>query len=95
MRNNKIGEIMACRVCGLYQADAPWGRDGTAPSYNICPCCGSEFGYDDATRAAVLRKRVLWRAAGSVWFAPAEKPSNWSLSAQMEQIPSDYVDDQA
>lgn len=35
-----------CRVCGLYLGYQPWGEDGKTPSYEICPCCGVEFGYE-------------------------------------------------
>lgn len=33
-----------CRVCGYYIDDLPWGKDGNCPTYEICPCCGDEFG---------------------------------------------------
>ncbi|MGW3351445.1 hypothetical protein ACWDA3_49795 [Nonomuraea rubra] len=32
-----------CRVCGLSQADPPWGEDGQNPTWAICHCCGTEF----------------------------------------------------
>ena len=88
-------DVLACRVCGLLQADPPWGASGARPTYNICACCGTEFGYDDATRSAVIRKRAAWQADGAVWFVPQEKPDNWSFAVQREQIPYDYVDDGA
>lgn len=87
--------VMSCRVCGLLQQTPPWGPAGNKPSFNICPCCGTEFGYDDATLAGVMRKRAIWRDEGAEWFIPAEKPANWSLTEQMQNIPSDYVDGSA
>lgn len=36
-----------CRVCGLYIEDEPWGKDGSCPTYEICSCCGVEFGNED------------------------------------------------
>ena len=40
--------IMRCRVCGLLSSDPPWGYDGVSPTFDFCPCCGVEFGYEDA-----------------------------------------------
>lgn len=40
-------ELNVCRVCGAKQLEPPWGNDGLTPSYEICDCCGVEFGYED------------------------------------------------
>jgi hypothetical protein len=93
---NKIpAELMVCRVCGLAQETPPWGRDGLSPSFEICPCCGTEFGYDDATRVAVLRRRARWAQTGYAWFDPVLRPPGWRRQEQMGQIPPDFIDDQA
>ncbi len=42
-----------CRVCGLYIDDLPWGEDGNCPTYEICSCCGVEFGNEDYTVESV------------------------------------------
>ena len=51
-----------CPVCSFGDAtSAPYDAD--AWYQEICPCCGTQFGYDDATRPhAVLREN--WIAAG-------------------------------
>ncbi len=77
-----------CRVCGLKQLQPPWGTDGNCPSFEICPCCGVEFGYDDATLGAIQRYRAKWLELGASWFLPDERPSDWSLDEQMAEIPS-------
>lgn len=46
-----------CRVCGLHIDDLPWGQDGNSPTYDICPCCGVEFGYEDYTAESARRYR--------------------------------------
>ena len=33
-----------CRVCGYINDEITWEK-GIYPTYNICPCCGVEFGY--------------------------------------------------
>lgn len=34
-----------CPACGFELNGPPWR--GEDPSWNICPCCGIEFGYDE------------------------------------------------
>jgi len=83
-------ELYRCRVCGLLQDDPPWGEDGHTASFEICVCCGTEFGYEDATPAGVARKRAGWLAAGTPWFDPKQKPAHWDLDAQLAHIPQQY-----
>lgn len=66
-----------CPVCGYNQLDEP-------PSdYNICDCCGTEFGYHDATLThSELRKR--WIAAGAKWHSPDfSPPTGWDPLKQL------------
>lgn len=40
-----------CHVCGYPLGDYnPWGDDGKTPTYDICPCCGVEWGNEDYIR---------------------------------------------
>jgi hypothetical protein len=48
MRKNK-DESYYCRVCGLEQDFQPWGKDGKTPAFEICGCCGVDFGYQDCS----------------------------------------------
>lgn len=57
-------EIRYCRVCGLKYEEPPWGFDGKTPSFEICQCCGVEFGYEDATVVGVNRYRKKWISSG-------------------------------
>ncbi|PRX63213.1 hypothetical protein B0I32_111207 [Nonomuraea fuscirosea] len=72
-----------CRVCGLLQATPPWGDDGRSPTWEICACCGTEFGYQDATPAGVLRARQAWTAKGYPWFQESERPPGWRAEDQL------------
>jgi len=85
MHNNEINKNL-CRVCGLFHEDAPWGEDGRTPTFNICDCCGVEFGYEDATSKAATRFRELWLARGARWLKELKRPANWDLSAQLARI---------
>lgn len=79
-----------CRVCGLGQLDPPWGDDGTCPTYEICDCCGVEFGYEDATVEGVKRARSEWLGKGAPWFSAEARPSNWDVEAQLRLVPSGF-----
>lgn len=79
-----------CRVCGLEDADFPWGEHGNAPKYNICYCCGVEFGYEDTSEISTKRYRDKWLADGAQWFDPKSRPANWSLEEQLKLIPPEF-----
>jgi hypothetical protein len=69
--------IYLCPVCGYTQLPRP-PRD-----YLICPCCGTEFGYDDyATVHEQLRQR--WMALGAPWFSRTRSaPQGWNPLVQL------------
>jgi hypothetical protein len=65
-----------CPVCG-YRMPFP------AEDYNICSCCGTEFGYDDAARN-YTEIALLWTERGAKWFSSFVKPPrNWNPWLQM------------
>lgn len=57
------------------------------PSYEVCTCCGFEFGNDDepGTGAAMSFKeyRIDWIKRGCPWFTPSQRPKDWNLSKQL------------
>jgi hypothetical protein len=81
----------ACRVCGYIQDELPWGNDGKTPIFEICVCCGTEFGYNDATIRAVKKYRETWLSEGAKWFKPKFKPRDWDLEEQMLNIPGEFL----
>lgn len=76
-----------CRVCGLDQQEYPWGEDNDSPTFDICACCGAEFGYHDCTLEGIREHRKRWLSNNGKWAEEAAKPSNWSLKEQMKNIP--------
>ncbi|MCD9189194.1 MAG: DUF4071 domain-containing protein [Pyrinomonadaceae bacterium] len=79
-----------CRVCGLLQTQLPWGESGTEPTFDICDCCGVEFGYEDSSLYGIRKMREKWIQAGGKWFNEKLKPKNWNLERQIENIPLIY-----
>lgn len=75
-----------CTVCGLPLDFAPWGKDKNFPTYDICPCCGVEWGNEDYTSESRKEYCSKWIAAGTKWFDPQKKPANWNLEEQLKNI---------
>ncbi|RDV37973.1 hypothetical protein DV096_12125 [Bradymonadaceae bacterium TMQ3] len=69
-----------------------WGPNGDDPLYSfaICPCCGTEFGYEDFTLNAIHANRKRWLDKGAPWFKPEKKPAQWDLEEQLCKIPSEF-----
>ena len=79
-----------CRVCGYLLDSPPWGDDGSSPTFEICPCCGVEFGYEDCTAQAAKNYRQGWIEEGAEWFEAKLKPDDWNLHRQLAAIPSGF-----
>ena len=75
-----------CKVCGYELGFAPWGENNNSPSFEICPCCGAEFGYDDYTTESIKTYRSNWIKSGAKWFDPNMMPNNWCLQQQLHNI---------
>lgn len=95
MGNEK--NLQFCRVCGLFLGKDvkgneyfPWGENGNSPSFDICICCGVEFGYGDCFLEDIRAFREEWMKKGSPWRSPEYKPENWSLEEQLKTIPKEF-----
>ena|SRR5712692_8508119 len=64
-----------CPVC-LYR-----GLDFRPADYEICPCCGTEFGNDDE-RTSHQQLRQQWVRRGAPWFF-REPPRAWNPYLQL------------
>lgn len=80
-----------CRVCGYYINDLPWGKDGNCPTYEICPCCGVEFGNEDCTKESTKQYREKWINEGAKWFEHEKKPLKWNNEEQFFNIPQEFL----
>ena len=70
---------MKCPVCSYN--DMPFPLE----DYNICPCCGTEFGNDDAN-ATHEELLMRWLLNGASWFFGAA-PLGWNPSLQLSDRP--------
>jgi hypothetical protein len=66
-----------CPVCFYPELSFP------PADYNICPSCGTEFGYDDVSKSwDELRQE--WVKRGAVWFSDkTPKPEGWDAAKQL------------
>jgi hypothetical protein len=76
-----------CLVCAYKHMPLP------PIPYNICPCCGVEYGLDDAFDShAELRNR--WLEAGAKWFSDPRlypMPSGWNAWDQLDESNYQYA----
>ena len=82
----------SCRVCGAPQDDPSWSEHG--PSYDICDCCGCQFGVDDMTLSIVHEYREAWLRDGAPWWYAPARPPTWSpedVARQMSHIDPRFV----
>jgi hypothetical protein len=70
---------MTCPVCSYKNMPFP------PEDYNICPCCGTEFGNDDAyaTHEQLLMR---WLRNGAPWFFGVA-PLGWNPYLQLRDRP--------
>lgn len=67
-----------CPVCAY--PDLPYPPQ----DYHICPCCGTEFGNDDADLTHE-QLREIWIAAGPNWFF-GNPPPHWNPYLQLSAV---------
>lgn len=80
-------KIYMCPVCGFEGLKEPPYSDLGEPSYEICPCCGFEFGFDEKEAGNRYESyRSYWIGQGTKWFMPAAKPPGWNPTAQLNKL---------
>lgn len=78
-----------CPVCGYPGLTEPPRTPDSGPSYEICPSCGFQFGYDDDSEGidyATWRRN--WLAAGTPWRSRNPPPPGWDPVDQLRALES-------
>jgi len=75
-----------CRVCGYEPAEPPWGTDGMSPSFDYCPCCGVEWGYQDSSQIGTVRFRSAWLEEGGPWRDPRFPLDGLDVAERLRRI---------
>jgi hypothetical protein len=87
-----VNKNFNCPACGYRLDFEPWS-DGSA-SDEICPCCGIQFGYDDAAGGDLQRRSELyeqwrsrWIAEGMPWHSSGTAaPHDWNPARQLQDL---------
>lgn len=80
-----------CRVCGYEPVDPPWGATGHTPTYELCPCCGVEYGNEDYTQASTIEYRDRWLSDGGKWMDERHPDDGLPTSARLERVSDEQV----
>lgn len=96
MTGERSGIAPVCPVCGFDELDEPPWED-ESPSDEVCPSCGTHFGYDDAAGGDAARRqhvhqrlRAAWKAAGCAWFSSERRPpAGWDPAKQLAIVEDD------
>ena len=81
-----------CPVCGFDLGEPAWPNG--LGSFEICSCCGIQFGYEDcaggggpAARAELYAtRRERWIGDGKKWWSPRPRPSDYDPDAQLARL---------
>jgi hypothetical protein len=81
-----------CPVCGYCLGQPAWAKAGA--SFAICPCCGTQFGLDDAGPGGAnersrthARLRQRWVEGGLKWWSEATPmPWGWNAREQLRLV---------
>lgn len=77
-----------CPICGFGGLDKPVETKGV-PSFDICPCCGFEFGFHDGVRGETYEKwRMRWIQDGMKFRKGhiIPPPVDWDPRRQLASI---------
>lgn len=80
-----------CPVCGYDKLKNPIYDEQGNGTYEICVCCGFEFGNDDFPNKeeAYVSWRNRWKENGCKWFSTYTKPDkNWNPKIQISKFES-------
>lgn len=76
-----------CPVCGFDGLLEPAYNEQGSGSFEICPSCGFEYGYDDDDLGVTHEEHLAqWLAAGAEWFDPEARPADWDLATQLARV---------
>ncbi|RJF91153.1 hypothetical protein D3876_13560 [Sphingomonas cavernae] len=80
-----MSEGFQCPVCGYRDEKLPSYDDDEETWYQeICPSCGTQFGYDDAT-ISPTQLRSRWLASGAKWWSEGRPPADFDGREQLRR----------
>ncbi|NOU93104.1 hypothetical protein GC093_07655 [Paenibacillus sp. LMG 31456] len=74
-----------CPVCGYDELKQPPYDEKGNESFDVCLCCGFEFGVDDMLFTFEAYRKE-WLSNGAKWFFANIQSDNWSVDDQLKNI---------
>lgn len=77
-----------CLVCGYDGLEEPPRGASGGGSYELCPCCGYQYGVDDDDRGiSPEQARESWMQRGMPWHSKSRKaPVGWDAQSQLARL---------
>jgi hypothetical protein len=67
--------VAHCPICNCELSFMPW--EGDAGSQEICPCCGIQFGYEDAAGGDKSLRHKIYEKWNAEWIKNGS-PKHWN-----------------
>jgi hypothetical protein len=97
-----MSTFFSCPICGYDRLDEPPYDENGNSSFDICPCCGIEFGYEDSRlindtfidredpKGKYIhnwnRLQTEWKKKCKLWHFPKYKLNNWDPIKQLKNV---------
>ena len=77
-----------CLICGYEKLEKPQYEKEIYPTFEICPCCGFEAGFEDLSEdICIVQYRNKWINDGMKWWNRKGKPLiGWYTEKQLMNI---------
>ncbi len=78
-----------CPVCGYDKLqELPYGdNEGGQPSFEVCSCCGFEYGFHDLNSGYSFEKYLQeWINKGYSFYFEEDKPKGWGEKMMKDQL---------
>lgn len=86
-----------CISCGFDGIHQPSYTEDGIPSFEICPCCGFQPGFDDLSEGVSAEQyRKQWIEGGKQWWSTlVPPPESWDPDVQLRIFRSSSDEDAA
>ncbi len=86
MKNEALRGYFACPACGWDDQISPPMDTLGYPSYDICSCCGIQYGYHDIMGITYRAWRDKWVRNGMRWNSYSDPPPDWDPVRQLKKL---------